>query len=200
MKKVISLLLCIVLVSGCTKQPAGDLAPVKQLNKSKSQPDKIDNHINPSPSPSPSLTPTPTPSPTPIPTSIATPEPSPTLIPSPLPLPEELPEEQSSIPEFSGSGISKTEIGILIGSVLTVLVVLGILWKFSCCCFGDKKSGKPASIPNHLRPNVNTKKDNPHNPFSFVPNPASEGDDNAPPFGNNGDLQGVSYQGSIPHL
>ncbi|MCA6084976.1 hypothetical protein [Candidatus Endomicrobiellum agilis] len=176
MKKVLSLLLCIILVSGCGKL----------LNKS--QPVKTDNKVantdkdKVNPSPSPSFSPTPRPTSTPTPT--------------PSPSPSPLPEENSVIPD----GISKTEIGILIGSVLTVLVVLGILWKFSCCCFGDKKSGKPASIPNHLRPNVNTKKDNPHNPFSFVPNPASAGDDNAPPFGNNGDLQGVSFQGSIPHL
>jgi hypothetical protein len=160
-KKLISLLLCIVLISGCDKQ----------LNNS--QPDKADaktaNQVSPSPSPNP------------------------TPIPSPLPLPE----EQFSIPESSGSGISNTRIGI---GIAAFLIVLGILWKFSCCCFGDKKSGKPASIPKHLRPNMNTKKDNPHNPFEFLPNPASEGDDNAPPFGNNGNLNGVSFQGSIPHL
>ena len=108
MKKLVSFLLCIVLISGCGKQP------------NKSQPDKTDtkaaNQVSPSPSPSPS--PTPTPSPTSLP----------------------LPEEQSSIPVFSDSEYSKTQIGIGIGSVVTVLIIFGVIWKRGCCCFKSAKS------------------------------------------------------------
>ena len=69
MKKLISLLLCIVLISGCGKQ----------LNKTQPEPDKTDNkNANrpaQSPSPSPSSSPLPTPRPTSTPRPASTPEP-----------------------------------------------------------------------------------------------------------------------------
>jgi hypothetical protein len=73
MKKVISLLLAVILISGCDKM----------LNKSQSEPAKTDTQQNanqPAPSPSPSPSPSSSPLPSPRPTST----PSPTKTPLPL--------------------------------------------------------------------------------------------------------------------
>jgi PBP1b-binding outer membrane lipoprotein LpoB len=84
MKKVISLLLCIVLISGCGKV----------VNKT--EPDKTDNQNANQPAQSPSPSPSASPLPTPRPTE--TPSPS----------------GQSSIPDFSGISNTQIGIGIFV--------------------------------------------------------------------------------------
>ena len=110
------------------------------FNKTKTEPAKTDNqNANQpaqSPSPSPSASPLPTLSPTATPTPKVTPVPIITLSPNQI----------SSVAEQSFSFLS---VGMLSVYFVSVLVVLGTLWKCGCCCFGDKKSGKP-SIPKKI--------------------------------------------------
>ena len=121
MKKIISLLLCIVLISGCGKV-VNKTEPDKTDNQNANQPAQ-------SPSPSPSASPLPTLSPTATPKATATPALT-------------LPSGQYS--SFDSYGISNTQIGIYIGSVILVsLIVLGVLWQCGCCCFN--KSVKPSA-------------------------------------------------------
>ncbi|MCA6085450.1 hypothetical protein [Candidatus Endomicrobiellum agilis] len=124
MKKVISLLLAVILISGCNGP----------LNKSKVETAKtgIQNAKQPNPSSSPSPSPSPSPSLTPKPTTAT----SPTETAMPLP------SGQSAL-WWPPSQWSATTTAIAIGSIIAVaLVVFGVCKYCGYCCFKKSNSDK----------------------------------------------------------